>query len=78
MKPLLDAHCIECHSGGNDLDLSHFPFSFKETSDQATIVDTMLAKLGAAPPQMPPGNRPKLTTSEVETIHEWREGGLAP
>ena len=78
VKPILDAHCVECHSAGSTLDLSHFPFACATTSDQRTIVDKMLSLAGTDSPQMPPGNRPKLSVAEVGTLRHWREEGLAP
>ena len=78
VKPLLDKHCVECHSSGNKLNLSHFPFLSTTVPDQPTIVGRMLSKVGSNPPQMPPGNRPKLTQSEVRVLQQWRDAGLAP
>jgi uncharacterized membrane protein len=78
VKPILDSHCVECHSAGNFLVLSRFPFFSEATGDQGAIVDKILAKVGSNPPQMPPGNRPKLTGDEVSVIQQWREQGLAP
>src|SRR4051812_4963398 len=76
VKPILERHCVECHAPGNNLDLSRFPFNCKTNDDQPYIVDGMLAKVGSAAPQMPPGNRPKLSASEVNTIQQWRDQGL--
>ena len=78
VKPILDNHCVECHSLGNRLNLSAFPFHFAETSDQTIIVDKMLSKVQSTPPAMPPGNRPKLVAAEVSQVLEWRNGGLKP
>ncbi len=78
IKPLLGKHCVECHSKGNKLELSHFPFTSNTVPDQATIVDRVLAKVSATPAAMPPGNRPKLTANQVSVIRQWREQGLAP
>ncbi len=76
VKPILDANCIECHSPGNDLDLSNFPFTSKTMTDQTAIVNDMLSKVGATPPVMPPGNRTKLTADQISVIQDWLNGGL--
>jgi hypothetical protein len=78
VKPILDLHCVECHTAGSILDLTSFPFTSNTILDQTKIVDKMLAKLDSIPPQMPPGHRPKLSVSEVSTIQQWRDQGLAP
>ncbi len=77
VSPILDSHCIECHGRHADLDLSQFPF-VGGSNNQPRIVDRMLARAGATPPSMPPGNRPKLTASEVAVVRAWRTGGLKP
>lgn len=80
VKPLLDAHCIECHhDGGRKPDLSQFPFRMgEEEADQDAIVQKVLTLSGGTTPRMPPGMRPKLTSSEVDVIRQWREQGLLP
>lgn len=78
IAPILDVHCVECHATGSSLNLSRFPFLSKFTSDQPTIVARILDKTSSAAPSMPPGNRPKLTTSEASLITQWRDEGLEP
>jgi len=78
IAPLLNRHCIECHGMGAALNLSRFPFLSPVTSDQPAIVARILEKVGSPSPLMPPGNRPKLTASEVLTIQQWRDEGLSP
>jgi mono/diheme cytochrome c family protein len=78
VKPILDSNCIECHSPGASLDLSQFPFVSSTMPDQTTIVNAMLAKVNANPPQMPPGNRPPLSSDDINTIQQWLNEGLAP
>ena len=77
VKPILDAHCVECHSSRAELNLASFPFT-GAPGEQPAIVGRLLTKVGAKPPVMPPGNRPKLTTSQVGVIRSWLEGGLLP
>lgn len=78
VKPLLDAHCVECHVAEADLDLSRYPFKSSDLTDMPSIVSRILERIEASPPQMPPGNRPKLSAGEVNVIREWRDGGLLP
>lgn len=78
VKPILEDHCLECHSAEATLDLSSFPFASDYDTDQRTIVDKILSKVGGTPAAMPPGNRPKLTAVQVQTIRKWREDGLEP
>jgi hypothetical protein len=78
VKPILDAHCIECHDSGADLNLTVFPFVSSSTTDQNAIVDDILGKVSASPPQMPPGNRPKLSADDIGTIKQWQTDGLLP
>ncbi|MFM8313826.1 MAG: hypothetical protein ACKOA8_06035 [Deltaproteobacteria bacterium] len=76
IKPILDAHCIECHSPGNFLDLSWYPFHSQNLSEQSAIVERMILRVQPGVGQMPPGHRPKLTTDEIETIQQWLQSGL--
>lgn len=79
VKPVLDEHCIECHDGiSHDPDLTSFPFSSATLSNEQAIADAILQKTGGSSPEMPPGNRPKLTSSEVATIQQWRNDGMLP
>lgn len=78
IAPILNTRCVECHSWGNSLNLSRFPFVSKMTEDQGAIVAMILGKSGGANPSMPPGNRPKLTAQQVSTIEQWRDEGLEP
>jgi len=78
IKPLLDTHCLECHSAGNFLDLSWYPFHSQTMSEQNQIVDTIIRRVQPGGGQMPPGNRPKLSFEEIATIQKWREEGLNP
>ena len=79
VKPILDAHCIECHDGvSHDPDLTTFPFSSATLPTQQAVADEILQKTGGASPEMPPGNRPKLSAGEVATIQQWRNGGMQP
>ena len=80
VAPILDWRCTECHAEGNSLVLTRFPFFSETTEDQPTIVNRILSKvqgIGADKARMPPGNRPKLTQTQVATIQQWLEQGLA-
>jgi mono/diheme cytochrome c family protein len=74
--PILNTHCIECHSIGASLNLSRFPFLSKATEDQAAIVERILIRTAPGSATMPPGNRPKLTSDQADTIRQWRDEGL--
>lgn len=76
VKPILDRHCVECHTYGADLDVSGFPFVGAGTP--AGMLDRMIARASATPASMPPGNRPKLTSAEVNVLKAWRDGGMKP
>lgn len=81
VAPILDWRCTECHAEGATLVLTRFPFYSETTEDQPTIVNRILAKVqgvGGAKPVMPPGNRPRLTPSQVATLQQWLDQGLAP
>jgi len=78
VAPLLSLRCVECHASGSNLDLSRFPFPYDSAYDQSAIVQKILTKVDTAKPQMPPGNRPKLTQSQIGTLQQWLAGGLAP
>lgn len=78
VAPILNLRCVECHASGSNLDLSRFPFGYDSAYDQPAIVQKILAKTDTAKPAMPPGNRPKLTQSQLGTIQQWLAGGLAP
>jgi uncharacterized membrane protein len=78
VKPILDQNCIECHDSGADLNLTAFPFVSTTMTSQTAIVQAILGKVGATPPQMPPGNRPKLTADQVSTVQDWLNQGLQP
>jgi len=78
VAPILDKHCVECHSAGKSLDLSRFPFKWAAGNDQLQIVNLILAKTGGTKPKMPPGNRPKLTANQLNVIEQWRNDGLNP
>lgn len=77
VKPILERHCVECHTYGADLDLSSFPF-VGGGGDSARITDRMLRRVSSTPVSMPPGNRPKLSSQEIATLRAWRDGGLKP
>jgi len=69
VKPILDAHCAECHTPhGQHPDFSQAP--------AASIVDTMLSVLQAG--QMPPKPRDQLTSAEIAKIKAWKDSGLQP
>lgn len=74
VAPILNAHCIECHSVGASLILTRFPFVSTFSEDQNILVDRILVRVGNH--SMPPGNRPKLTSAEIDVIYKWREQGL--
>ncbi len=78
--PILGLRCVECHGPGAGLDLSRFPFAHEDDTDQVTLVQRIINKTngGAAASMPPPGNRPKLTPSQVGMIQQWLAGGLAP
>ncbi len=76
IAPILNAHCIECHSFGASLNLARFPFLSKFTNHQPTIVERILIRTNAMNPTMPPGHRPKLTSGEWGAIDQWRDQGL--
>jgi mono/diheme cytochrome c family protein len=80
IKPLLDAHCVECHhDGGRHPDLSVFPFRAEGSGDTGEqIVQKILEKVDTAAPKMPPGVRKKLSRDEVARIRTWLEQGLNP
>lgn len=76
IAPILNAHCVECHSVGAPLNLTAFPFFSSVSADQLTIVGRMLLYAGGSDPMMPPGNRPKLTPAQLNVIQQWRDAGL--
>ena len=76
VKPILDRHCVECHTYGADLDVSGLPFI--GSGEPTRILDRMIARASASPASMPPGNRPKLTVQEVGVLKAWRDGGMKP
>ena len=79
IKPILDNNCVECHhAGGRDPDLSQFPFQSKKLSGQQAIVQKIVDVTGGTSPKMPPGQRDKLTSSQVNTVSQWLGEGLQP
>jgi len=69
VKPILDAHCAECHTPhGQSPDFSQAP--------AASIIDTMLSVVQTG--QMPPKPRDQLTSAEVAKIKAWKDSGLHP
>lgn len=78
VQPILEKRCVECHSMGNDLNLSWFPFEHKESENQNWIVDKILTKVSAPPIKMPPSPRPNLTAAQVKKIRDWKDQGLNP
>ena len=78
VAPILNLRCVECHSFGSILNLSSFPFYSEKTLDQRILVEWILAKSGGNEPQMPPGNRPTLTSNQHALIQQWLDEGLAP
>lgn len=80
IKPVLDAHCVECHSpGGRRPTLSGFPFVRDGVGDdQEEIVELMLRRVSGQGNVMPPGARPPLSPANIALIREWLAGGLQP
>lgn len=77
IKPILDANCTECHTGGTrKTDFSRFPFPSKGGWSQKMIVNMILGRAQGASPSMPPGVRPKLTSEQIRQIEAWRDAGL--
>jgi hypothetical protein len=79
VKPILDDNCVECHHAGGRLsNFAEFPFTSRTTTDQATIVGNIIAKVTAASRRMPPGTRSPLSATQVQTLRDWLAGGLEP
>ena len=79
IKPILDNNCVECHpSGGRDPDLRQFPFQSKKLGGLDAIVTKDTEVTGGATPKMPPGQRDKLTSDQVNTISQWHSQGMKP
>ncbi len=79
IKPILDAHCVECHhAGGRGPDFSRFPFASSTTTDQYEIVKRILLKADPASGSMPPGVRTKFSSFEIQMFNYWRDQGLRP
>lgn len=79
VKPLFDAHCVECHhDGGHPPNLSRFPFPSIPADKQDDTVAKILELVGSSPTKMPPGARTKLTPRQVALIQSWLDQGLKP
>jgi uncharacterized membrane protein len=79
IKPILDAHCTECHHpNGKTPDFTAFPFWSPSSASQTEIVSRVLTVTGSAGPSMPPGNRPAISQAEWNAIQSWLNQGLQP
>ncbi|GDY13608.1 cytochrome c [Planctomycetota bacterium] len=76
IRPLLDQHCIACHGpdkqrGNLRLDGPVPDLRTAKARDQWEKVHAMLVR-----GEMPPEERPKLTTDELDSLTTWIRGGL--
>lgn len=60
--------CGECHSQGQSLDLTSFPFPNRNAKDTLAKI---ISFTDGSTPVMPPGNRVKLPSDAVNTLKEW-------
>lgn len=74
VKPLLRAHCFECHSGAEpkaELALDAFA---DERSARAQPDTWKLVRARVAAGEMPPRKKPRLAPAEVDTLLDWIDG----
>ncbi len=75
IKPLLNRSCVECHDSlSHDPDLTDFPFPTEKSLSQEQLVDRILKRVNGQ--SMPPGNRPRLSQSDINKIQQWKNEGL--
>lgn len=75
IKPILDRRCVECHDSlTHDPDLTDFPFQTEKSISQDQLVDRILKRVTGQ--SMPPGNRPKVSQTDISKIQQWKNEGL--
>ncbi len=81
--PILRKHCVECH--GNREAKGSFSINTRQLLVESGHVDLdapkesyllELVKSNDADEQMPPKNKPRLTSEEIQTLEKWIAGGL--
>ena len=77
VRPVLDRHCIACHSGDRPkgkLNLEQLPRDF---ADEAAQRRWLVVQKRVAAGEMPPKSKPRLTLEELQTLSDWITGEVA-